>query len=172
MTGGLGRAGRRVEVVQAGEQHMEIVAEFFRAVWDRQATADGVRAARRHDAAANPGALGEEAPTFLVLLDGRVVGFVSTIPFLLWNGVDERQAYWIKGLMVLPEHRNGPIGFMVLKEALRYLPCATSLTVASASRRLFEALGFRNLGLLRNYLRLLRPVRVAARVDPALALPR
>jgi hypothetical protein len=116
--------------------------------------------------------LGQESPTFLVLLGGRVVAFVGTIPFLLWNGADERQAYWIKGLMVLPEHRNGPLGFMVLKEALRHLPCATSLTVAPPSRRLFEALGFQNLGLLRNYLRLLRPVRVAARVDLALALPR
>jgi ribosomal protein S18 acetylase RimI-like enzyme len=158
-------------VVRAGDQHAEIVAEFFRTVWDPRATAEGVRTARREDAIANPGALGQESPTFLVLLGGRVIGFVSTIPFLLWNGTDERQAYWIKGLMVLPEYRNGPIGFMVLKEALRHLPCATSLTVAPASRRLFEALGFRNMGLLRNYLRLLRPVRVAARVDLALALP-
>ena len=166
------RVRPRIEVVRAGDQHAEIVAEFFRTVWDPRATAEAVRTARREDAIANPGALGQEAPTFLVLLGGRVVGFVSTIPFLLWNGADERQAHWIKGLMVLPEHRNGPIGFMVLKEALRHLPCATSLTVAPPSRRLFEALGFQNLGLLRNYLRFLRPARVAARVDLALALPR
>jgi hypothetical protein len=168
------RRGRsRIHVVPAGEEHAEVVAAFFRAVWDPHATADSVRKAWRADAIGNPGALGKVAPTFLVLLDGRVVGFVSSIPFMLWSGGVERPAaYWIKGLMVLPEYRNGPIGFMMLKEAVQHLPCATSLTVALPSRRLFEALGFQNLGRLRNYVRLLRPSRVFRRLDfDALALP-
>ena len=71
----------------------------------------------------------------------------------------------MKGFMVLPEHRNGPIGYLVLKEAVRRLGIAAVLTVADPSRRLFEAMGFRNLGMLSNQILPLRPARIAASID-------
>jgi len=52
--------------------------------------------------------------------------------------------------MVLPEYRNGPIGYRVLKELVGQLRRSVVLTVAPASVRLFEALGYANLGVVPN----------------------
>jgi hypothetical protein len=71
----------------------------------------------------------------------------------------------MKGLMVLPEHRNGPIGFMVLKEAMKHLGPAFSIAAASPARRLFSALKFADLGAIPNRLRVLEPGRLFARLD-------
>jgi hypothetical protein len=143
------------------------MAEFFRQVWDPEATAESVRDGQRAEALLNPGSTGDEPPTFLFLSDGRVLGYVSSIPTRIWSGRDAHQLFWIKGLMVLPEHRNGPVGYLVLKEAARQIRSAVVLTVNPASRRLFGALGFTDHGALPNDLRLLRPGRVLARIDVA-----
>jgi len=155
----------RIEVVRATRQHAAAMAEFFRAVWDADATEGSVIAARAHDATINPGAAGQEAPTFLFVSDGRILGYVSSIPTRVWSAGTEHYIHWIKGLMVHPEHRNGPIGFLVLKEAARQIRCAIVLTVNPASRRLFSALGFTDLGALPNHLRILRAGRVLQLVD-------
>jgi hypothetical protein len=74
----------------------------------------------------------------------------------------------VKGLMVLPEFRSGPVGFLVVKELAKHLECSTILTVAPAARRLFGALGYTDLGALSNWVRPLRPHVMAERLDPAL----
>jgi hypothetical protein len=68
---------------------------------------------------------------------------------------------------VLPEYRNGPIGYFVLKELVGRLPRSVVLTVAPASVRLFEALGYANLGIVPNYVSILRPGRLASKVPIA-----
>lgn len=144
------------------------MAAFFRDVgWSGDATADSVLRGRADDARENPGAFGVPAPTFLVLSEERVLGYVSSIPTRIWSGGQERPAHWIKGLMVRPEHRNGPLGFHVLKEAARHLPRAIATVVHPAARRLFGSLGFEDLGALSNHVRVLRPTRVLRRLDPA-----
>jgi hypothetical protein len=67
-------------------------------------------------------------------------------------------------LMVLSEYRNGPIGYLVLKELVGRLRRSIVLTVAPASVRLFEALGYANLGVVPNYLAVLRPGRLASKI--------
>jgi hypothetical protein len=69
--------------------------------------------------------------------------------------------------MVLPEYQGGPIGYAVLREAARHLPRSAALTVAPAARRLFGALGFKDLGAVPNFVRVLRGGRMAARIDLA-----
>ena len=154
-----------VRVVRATAEHAEALASFFRAVWDPAATAEGVRRARQEEALHNPASGGDEPPTFLVLADDAPIGFVTTIAGRLWNGEEERIAYWLKGLMVLPEHRNGPVGFLVMKEAIRHLPCAFAMAVASPARRLFQGLKFTDLGAMPNRILLLNPGQVANRLD-------
>lgn len=154
-----------VEVVRVEEKHAGALAEFFRQVWDPGATAETVRRARAAAAAVNPLGAGEDVPTFAFLSEGRALGYVTTIPAPLWSGGTEHRAHWVKGLWVLPEHRNGPIGFLLLKEAVRHLGCAMAMVVAPAPRRLFGALGFRDLGALPNHLRILRPTRVLRRLE-------
>ncbi|MGH9576668.1 MAG: hypothetical protein ACRD3R_04445 [Terriglobales bacterium] len=93
------------------------------------------------------------------------MGYVSSIPVRLWSDVQDRSAHWVKGLMVLPEFRNGPIGFLLLKEVVSSLEIALALTVVPASLRLFHAMGFTDAGRLFNAVRILRPARVLRRLD-------
>ena len=153
------------DLVLVGPEHAAVLAEFFRAVWDANSTAERVLQARVVAAAENPLSPGEPSPSFIFLSGGRVVGFVGSIPIRLWDGQAERGAYWAKGLMVLPDFRKGPIGYLLLREAMRHLPCAMAVTVIPAARKLFEALGFKNLGVIPNYIRVLRPTSFLQKLD-------
>ena len=158
---------RRVEVLRVSEAHATELAEFFRAVWDPAATAESVTAARAAAARDNLAEPGVAPPTFAVFIEGRIVGYVGSLAVRIQVRGVEQPAYWAKGLMVLPEHRNGPIGFTVLKALVGSLPRSLALTVAPASRRLFGALGYADLGAVPNGVRFLRPDRVLARLDLA-----
>ena len=159
----------------ATDEHAGLIATFYREAWGQATTAESVLSARRQAAAENVVAPGEAPPTAIVLEGSRVIGYCGSIPQRLWDGVAEHPAYWVKGLMVLPEYRGGPIGLLVVKELAKQLPRATSLVVAPAARRLFSALGWTDLGAVANFVRLLRPARAARRLDVAelgLGLPR
>ena len=161
------RTGPRLEVVRVQDDHAEMVAEFIRQVWDSEATAVSVLASRAIGAAKNTAEPGVAPPTWIAVQDGRVLGYVTTLPIRLWDGVREWPAYLIKGLMVLPEFRGGPIGYLVLKAAVASLPRSGALAVAPPARRLFEALGFRDLGAVPNWARPVAPGRILHRLDPA-----
>ena len=142
-------------VVRVGPEHAEHLAAFYRAVWDQHATAERVRQSRSAQAATNPHGAGVEVPTFLFFDKGQAVGHVTTIPVKLWCHNRSIDAHWLKGLMVLPEYRNGPIGYLVLRHALAQLDVALAAVVAPDARRLFEALGFAEVGVLPNPVRIL-----------------
>lgn len=152
----------RVELA-AGE-HDSVLAEFFRSTWDPDATPHSVRRSRLAAAARNVVSPGTESPAFLFLQNGRVIGYVGSIPIRAWDGSTERPAHWVKGLMVLPEFQNGPVGFLLLKEAARHLDCSMALAVLPVVVGLFERLGFTDVGMLSNFVRILRPARAFGRV--------
>jgi hypothetical protein len=162
-----------VEVTRVEGRHLESLTEFIRSVWDPAATPERVRRARAEAAERNPVEPGRDVPTFLFLLDNRAVGHVATIPVRVWHGSEVRAAHWVKGLEVLHEYQNGPVGFLVLKHAVRELGPALSLAVRPAAHRLLEAVGFKNLGPVPNYVLPLSPARMLERLDLAtLDLPR
>jgi GNAT superfamily N-acetyltransferase len=156
-----------VSVVRVSEDHAELLAAFYRRVWDASATPESVLHARRNAALHNAAEPGQDVPTFLFLSGSQAIGHVTTIPIRLWSAGAERAAYWLKGLMVLPEHRNGPVGFLLLRDAIRQLDCTLAFVVQAAARRLFEGVGFSDLGGIPNHIRLLRPASVLRRLDPA-----
>ena len=160
-----GISGSGLSVVRVDHRHTGTLAEFIRQVWDPTATPEAVGRARAEAATLNPGAFGQEAPTFLFLANGQAVGHLSTLPIRLCIGQTEQPAHWMTGFWVLTQHQNGPVGFLLLKEAVRHLGYALSLTVQPASRRLFEALGFKNLGMLPNFLQIIRPATILQNVD-------
>ncbi|PYP10639.1 MAG: hypothetical protein DMD59_04955 [Gemmatimonadetes bacterium] len=165
----------RVLATLATDEHADSVAAFFRAAWGENLTAEVVLAGWRKAAAENGAAPGEVPPTAIVLEGSRVIGYCGSIPHRLWDGVAEHPAYWVKGLMVLPEYRRGPIGFLVGKELATQLTRTTALVVAPAARRLFSALGYTDLGAVTNFVRPLRLASLARRLDAAelgLGLPR
>lgn len=155
----------RLEIVQADDSHAAGIAEFIRAVWTPSATTESVLASRIEGAARNEAEPGVAPPTWLAVRAGRVLGYVTTIPVRWWDGEQAVPAYWIKGLMVLPEFRNGPIGFSVMKAAAARLPRSAGLAVALPARRLFGALGYRDLGAIPNWIRPLAPGRIVGRLD-------
>lgn len=146
----------RLAVQRLDHTHLAARAEFFHRAWS-----------------AAPAPLRAETPDFGVSLDGRLIGYIGTLPVRFWDGTEEPAGHWMKGLMVLPEHRSGGVGFWLLKEAVRHLGVAGSLSVAPAARRLFEAVGLREVGVLSNQITVLRPWRVLQVLDPgALGLER
>ncbi|MEJ7810377.1 MAG: GNAT family N-acetyltransferase [Gemmatimonadaceae bacterium] len=155
----------QVEVVRVSDAHAEALADFLRASWGDTSTPADVRAARAAAAAANPVEPGADVPTFIFLSDGKVLGHIGTIPVRFWNGTGEHAAHWFNGFMVLPEFRNGPIGYSVLKEAVRQLGIVAVLTVAAPSRRLFKAMGFVDYGAVPNHIAVLHPSRVLTALD-------
>lgn len=157
--------GGAVTVERYQPAHLEALTDFYRDIWDPDATPERVQAARTGAAMGNPVDPGQEVPTYLLLQGGRALGHLSTIPVQVQAGGGCRPGYWFIGFMVRPENRNGPIGYLLLKEASRELELTLSLTVAQASIRLFKAVGFTELGVVPNYLRLLRPDRVLRRID-------
>jgi acetyltransferase (GNAT) family protein len=157
------------------ELHAEAIAAFYRKMWNPTTTAESFMASRRKAAAENVAAPGEPPPIAIVLEGQRVIGYCGSVPQRLWDGVAEHPAYWVKGLMVLPEYRGGPIGYLVWKEIAAHLSHAAMMIVTPAARRLFSAMGYTDLGAVTNFVRLLRPGRLAQRLDVAqlaLRLPR
>ncbi|MEO8448396.1 MAG: hypothetical protein ABI647_01325 [Gemmatimonadota bacterium] len=158
-------SGSGVKVVRYESAYLSPLTEFYRDIWDSEATETGVAAARAEGAARNPVTPGEQVPTYLFMKEGRVLGHLSTIPVQVSSGGVSRQAYWFIGFMVRPEFRNGPIGYLLLKEASQDLELTLSLTVATPSIRLFRSVGFAEIGLVPNFVRMLRPGRVLRRLD-------
>lgn len=168
-------AATGIQVMLATEEHADAIAAFYRQVWSPNATAESFVASQRAGAAENVAEPGVAPPVTVVLEGHRVIGYCGTVPQRLWDGVAEHPAYWVKGLMVLPEYRRGPVGYLVWKKMAEQLTRATMMIVTPAARRLFAAFGYTDLGAVTNFIRLLRPGRVAERLDVAalgLGLPR
>src|SRR2546430_2013336 len=168
-------AASRIQAMLATEEHAAAIAAFYREVWNPHATAELFVATRRQAAADNVAAPGEPPPIAIVLEGDRVIGYCGSVPQRLWDGVVEHPAYWVKGLMVLPEYRRGPIGYLVWQQMAAQLTRATMTIVTPAAQRLFRASGYTDLGAMTNFVRLLRPGHLAQRLDVAglgLGLPR
>ena len=157
-----------LEIRCAGDDDADALAEFYREVWNPTATAEAVIAARRESARLNTVQPDTAPPTIVAFHRGRVAGLVGAVPTRLWDGRTERPAYWVKGLMVRPSYRNGPIGYSVLKTAAQQYPCTAALVVAPAARRLFGAVGYMDVGAIDNWMLPLAPARILARANTAL----
>jgi len=161
----------RVDVVSVNDEHLPALAEFYGRVWNPGATVEGVRASRAAAALTNVARPGEPPPTWLVLQNGDAIAHVTTIPIRLWYDGSERPAYWIKGLWVLPEVQRSSAGFLVLRAAAAALrDPSLALVHEPAAVRLFQALGYTDLGGLPNRLRILRPSSLLARLGPIIRL--
>ena len=170
MSGSFANAGALDQssgVVRVGENHIEPLTEIIRLAWDPAASASGVRMARRAAAAVNPHGEGMEVPTFLFLSGKKPLGHLTTLPVRIDVDGEEHTAHWLKGFWVVPEHRNGPIGFLLVREALKQLGTTLSMVVQPAPRRLFQALGFIDFGQIPNFVRILQPTRVLRHLDLA-----
>jgi GNAT superfamily N-acetyltransferase len=156
----------RLRVRRLSEADADSLAEFVRAVgWDPAATPERVRETFRTAAAENPFEPGAAPPTVGVFVGTRLIAHVTSIPTRFWNGRKFAPAHWLKGFWVLEQYRNGPIGYLLLKEMLKHVGVAASLPAAPVPRRLSAALGMLDLGAVCNYIHPLRPTHILRKVD-------
>jgi hypothetical protein len=158
--------GQEVRIASGEEIPTEALADFFRRTWDPGATADAVRRSRAEAARSNPVVPGALPPDVAYLVDGAVVGYLGTLPVRFWDGTTERDGHWLKGFEVLPEYRNGPVGFYLLRTMNKEVGLAGSVLVADAARKLLEQVGYRHVGPIPDRLLVLRGGRLLGRVDP------
>lgn len=97
----------------------------------------------------------QDPPTFVFIKGDEIVGHVTTIPVQLTSFAKTVAAHWIVGFMVLPEHRNGLVGPLLIKEVNRTLDCALSLFVEPPVLRILTGLKWTHKGVLPQYLRIL-----------------
>jgi hypothetical protein len=152
-----------------GEKDADAIAEFMlSAEWDADATADSVRRWLRTTAAQNVFEPGASPPTAGVFIGAHLVAILTSIPARFWNGKAFAAGHWLKGFWVLEQHRDGLIGYMLLKEMLKHVGLVASMPAALAPRRLSVALGMNDLGAVRNYIEPLRIARILSRLNPEL----
>ena len=147
------------------DSHAQMLAVFFRCIWDATATTESIIASRAALAAANQSEPGKPPPAAVAIQGERIIGYCGSIAVRWWDGANECSGYWAKGFMVLPEFRNGPLGFMILKELSRSSPLMAAMTVNPASNRLFAAQGYRDMGPLPNRIRPLKLGRILGHIN-------
>jgi hypothetical protein len=129
------------EVCLYEAEHAASLEKFVRRIWPR----DTLSAA----AGASPSS--RNSPIVLFLKDGEVIGHIATVPVEFSCRSQTRSASWAVGFMVLPEHRNGPIGPLLVKKLNETLELALTLHVEEAPLRIFKGLGWRHLGVIPQY---------------------
>jgi hypothetical protein len=125
----------------------EAFGRFRRAVWPGSGHGEG-------SAAAEPSPR-TDAPPFVFVKGNDIVGHLATIPVQLTTTAGTVAAHWIVGFMVLPEHRNGLVGPLLIREASRVLDCALSLFVEPPVLRILKGMKWTHRGVLPQYLRVL-----------------
>jgi len=158
-------ASHKTYISPVEDSHAQMLAIFFRCIWDATATAESIIASRAAQAAANQSEPGKPLPAAVAIQGERIIGYCGSIAVRWWDGATECSGYWAKGFMVLPEFRNGPLGFMILKELSRSSPLMAAMTVNPASNRLFAAQGYRDIGPLPNRIRPLKLGRILGHID-------
>jgi len=94
-------------------------------------------------------------PRVLFLKGGEVIGHVATAPVRLSAAGRLLDASWAVGLMVLPEHRNGPVAPLLVKSLNKAVAIGLTLHVEEAALRVFTGMGWRHLGVIPQYVRVL-----------------
>jgi hypothetical protein len=153
----------RVAELTAGDE--QAVAAFYRKVWGGDAAAEDGTARAVAPMVDCPFPAAMPAPVAVVFAGDQIVGYLGSIATELWDGSKSASAHWLKGFMVLEEYRNGPIGYLLLKQLMKQISIGAVMTVAPAARRLFEAVGFRDVGTVPNYVTVIRPTNVLRAID-------
>jgi len=119
---------------------------FVQRMWPRRG---------RHVAGAAAPEADTRPPRVLFVKGGEVIGHLATLPVTLSVAGRTADAHWVVGLMVVPEYRNRPIAPLLVKKMTETLDVGLTLHVEAAAVRIFEGLGWRHLGVIPQYVRIL-----------------
>ncbi len=135
----------------------EPLRRFAQRVWNGERPTRPRIEASVHASPQNEDTRPQRSPTFLFLKDEDVIGHIATHAVRLLLDTQVAPAYWVVGFMVLPEFRNGLIGPLLIKEVNRTLDLAMTLHVEEPVLRIFKGLGWKHLGVVPQYVRVLNP---------------
>jgi hypothetical protein len=121
----------------------EACQRFIQRVWPREG--GDVR----------PAADASQPPRVLFLKEQEVIGHVATVPVRLAVRGALHDAAWAVGLVVLPEHRNGPVAPLLVKKLNEATDIALTLHVEEAALRVFKGVGWHHVGVVPQYVRVL-----------------
>lgn len=153
-----------VETVRLSRDHIGAYAEFVRRTWDPTATSEDLEAALGDGGEATGRRALSDRETFICLSGGKVVGQVGTIPIELLRSGREEPAHWIKGLWVLPEFQGTVVAFLLMKEVTEAVGGPQLvLAVRRDVHRLLDAVGFRDVGEVPNFVRPIDASRILRR---------
>lgn len=169
MTTSRHRSGRTRSggVGRVRDEHNGQLAAFLLAAWGQQSSEADVAEWRAREARSNPIEPGVEPPKWVFTRGDEIIGYLGTIPVSFVIEGTEAPGHWLKGFWVLPQYRGGPVGFAILQQAMGELGVVGSTLVAEPARRLMEAEGMLDLGVLYNRVRILRAARLLKELDVA-----
>lgn len=147
---------REVAKVSLYDRSMgEAFDRFCHEIWPNSRNRASSSAARFNGGQEEQVGSTQDPPTFVFVKGDDIVGHVTTIPVRLTSFAKTVVAHWIVGFMVLPEHRNGLVGPLLIKEVNQCLDCALSLFVEPPVLRILTGLKWVHKGVLPQYLRIL-----------------
>jgi GNAT superfamily N-acetyltransferase len=103
----------------------------------------------------NPNTGDQGPPVWVVKSGGEIVGQVATIPVELKAGEAATRAAWILEFILLPEFRGQGLGKRLVEEVGKSYPTMITLGINEASTRVFASLGWKPLGGIHRYHRML-----------------
>src|SRR6267378_7113320 len=157
---------REVAKVSLYDQSMdEAFDRFCHAIWPNSRNRASSSAVRSDGGQGGQAGSTQDPPTFVFVKGDDIVGHVTTIPVQLTSFAKTVAAHWIVGFMVLPEHRNGLVGPLLIKEVNRSLDCALSLHVERPVLRILTGLKWVHKGILPQYLLVLNAQGVSQNVQ-------
>lgn len=109
----------------------------------------------RGRAGGNGDRAGVSSPRVLFLKGREVIGHVATNPVRLAVAGRLGDAAWAVGLVVVPEHRNGPVAPLLVKKLNEAVDVGLTLHVEEAALRVFKGVGWHHLGVIPQYVRVL-----------------
>lgn len=133
----------------------EAFERFRQVIWPSSRTRASSPAERPDEGRQSQADSAQDSPTFVFVKGEDIVGHVTTIPVQLSSYAKTVAAHWIVGFMVLPEHRNGLVGPLLIKEVNRSLDCALSMFVEPPVLRILTGLKWTYQGVLPQYVRIL-----------------
>ena len=103
----------------------------------------------------NPNVDPDGLPVWVVKSDSKIVGQLATIPVHVKAGTVDTKAIWILEFILLEEFRGKGLGKRLVLAAREKYPTMITLGINEASTRVFTSLGWKPLGSIHRYHKML-----------------
>jgi GNAT superfamily N-acetyltransferase len=142
------------EISQLQGDQLDELPGFLRAVYPgevRKANLDYLRWFYQE----NPNVAADSLPVWVLRSSGRIIGQLGTIPVQLKVGASYTKAIWILEFVILPEFRGKGWGKKLVLAAGEKYRTMITLGINEASTRVFASLGWKPMGRIHRYHKLL-----------------